>query len=118
MIYRIEDRFWVKAIIVEEVEKSPNNKKHASTQLIIKQEVPQVLPSVSAAASSGKQALVSIHQVKFSGSQPKMAFLEPSCPLPVFEGIEGSQTKKDEAEDAKDVEEEEEEEIPTKSPTM
>uniref|UniRef100_A0A803Q056 Uncharacterized protein n=1 Tax=Cannabis sativa TaxID=3483 RepID=A0A803Q056_CANSA len=44
-----------------------------------------------ATASIGEQALGSVHQVKFSGSHPEMALLEPSCPLPIYAGTEGSQ---------------------------
>uniref|UniRef100_A0A803PUR0 Uncharacterized protein n=1 Tax=Cannabis sativa TaxID=3483 RepID=A0A803PUR0_CANSA len=63
------------------------NKKRASTQLMIEPEKSPNNSTAPVVASSGEQALGSVHQVKFSGSQPELVFLEPSCPLPNFAGI-------------------------------
>uniref|UniRef100_A0A803NJL8 Uncharacterized protein n=1 Tax=Cannabis sativa TaxID=3483 RepID=A0A803NJL8_CANSA len=56
------------------------NKKRTSIQLTIEPKKSPDNSTSPAAVSTGEQTLRSVHQVKFSRSQPEIALLEPSCP--------------------------------------
>uniref|UniRef100_A0A803PSV4 Uncharacterized protein n=1 Tax=Cannabis sativa TaxID=3483 RepID=A0A803PSV4_CANSA len=70
--------------------KEPKRIKTTANQLTIE---PAKSPKKAAptVASASEQPLGFVHQVKFSGSRLEIVFLEPSCPLSIEAGTEGSQ---------------------------
>uniref|UniRef100_A0A803PJ04 Uncharacterized protein n=1 Tax=Cannabis sativa TaxID=3483 RepID=A0A803PJ04_CANSA len=73
------------------MKKVANEKAHSIDIPINSRTSALVTSSVLVSTSIGGQPSGSIHQLKFSGTQPEMTILEPSCPLPTYARVESSQ---------------------------